>query len=130
MAQNNYFESPFKGVPLNEQVTNPNIIVGKYSYYSGFYHGHSFDDCARYLCPDKEDVDKLIIGNFCSIGTGVSFVMVESSYAAPRAITDPYFVESVEVYQPLPAYYYRKTSPLGEMQTPLLSCRCQLSCLL
>ncbi|MCH9608999.1 MAG: Chloramphenicol acetyltransferase [Chlamydiales bacterium] len=25
--------------------------------------------------PDRDDVDKLIIGSFCSIGTGVSFIM-------------------------------------------------------
>jgi len=72
---NNYFESPFKGVLLQDQVTNPNIIVGKYSYYSGYYHGHSFDDCARYLFPDRDDVDKLIIGDFCSIGSGACFIM-------------------------------------------------------
>jgi chloramphenicol O-acetyltransferase type B len=71
----NFFKSPFKGLPLNKQVTNPNIIVGKYSYYSGYYHGHSFDECARYLMPDRTDVDKLIIGDFCSIGTGASFIM-------------------------------------------------------
>ncbi|STX51863.1 chloramphenicol acetyltransferase [Legionella busanensis] len=75
MSRYNYFENPFKGIPLSEQVTNPNIVVGRHSYYSGYYHGHSFDDCARYLLPDREDVDKLIIGSFCSIGTGVSFVM-------------------------------------------------------
>lgn len=71
----NYFENPFKGVPISEQITNPNIIVGRYSYYSGYYHGHSFDDCARYLMPDREDVDKLMIGSFCSIGSGVAFIM-------------------------------------------------------
>lgn len=71
----NYFQSPFRGVLLSEQVTNPNIIVGKFSYYSGYYHGHSFDDCARYLLPDRDDVDKLIIGSYCSIATGVSFIM-------------------------------------------------------
>lgn len=75
MKNNNYFESPFKGIPLAEQVTNPNILVGRYSYYSGYYHGHSFDDCARYLMPDRDDMDKLIIGSFCSIGSGVSFIM-------------------------------------------------------
>ena len=75
MSKYNYFESPFKGRSLAEQVTNPNIIVGSYSYYSGYYHGHSFDDCARYLMPDRDDVDKLIIGRFCSIGSGVSFIM-------------------------------------------------------
>ncbi|MBR0652359.1 type B chloramphenicol O-acetyltransferase [Roseomonas terrae] len=70
----NFFESPFKGIPLSEQVTHPNIRVGRYSYYSGYYHGHGFDDCARYLLP-QPDADKLIIGSFCSIGTGASFVM-------------------------------------------------------
>lgn len=72
---NNFFESPFKGKIIRDHITNPNIIAGKYSYYSGYYHGHSFDDCARYLFHDRNDVDKLIIGSFCSIGSGVSFVM-------------------------------------------------------
>jgi chloramphenicol O-acetyltransferase type B len=71
----NFFESPFKGEIISEHITNPNIIAGRYSYYSGYYHGHSFDDCARYLMPDRDDVDKLIIGSFCSIGTGASFIM-------------------------------------------------------
>ncbi|WP_186389858.1 type B chloramphenicol O-acetyltransferase [Stappia sp. TSB10P1A] len=71
----NFFDSPFKGKLLSEQVTNPNISVGRYSYYSGYYHGHSFDDCARYLMPDRDDVDRLVIGSFCSIGTGACFMM-------------------------------------------------------
>lgn len=70
----NYFESPFKGVTLDKQVTNPNISVGRYSYYSGYYHGHGFEDCARYLVPD-EGADRLIIGSFCSIGSGAAFIM-------------------------------------------------------
>jgi len=71
----NYFESPFKGKLLTEQVKNPNIKVGRFSYYSGYYHGHSFDDCARYLSPVKNDEDQLVIGSFCSVGTGASFIM-------------------------------------------------------
>ena len=70
----NFFESPFKGIQLDQQVKHPNIVVGRYSYYSGYYHGHSFDDCARYLLPDK-DADKLIVGSFCSIGSGAAFIM-------------------------------------------------------
>ncbi|EKO3437696.1 type B chloramphenicol O-acetyltransferase [Vibrio fluvialis] len=71
----NYFDSPFSGKPLTEQVTNPNIHVGRHSYYSGYYHGHSFDDCVRYLNPDRDDVDRLTIGAFCSIGSGAVFMM-------------------------------------------------------
>ncbi|MBB6484182.1 type B chloramphenicol O-acetyltransferase [Rhizobium lusitanum] len=70
----NFFESPFKGKTLVEQVTHPNILVGRYSYYSGYYHGHSFDDCARFLPPAK-GVDRLIVGSFCSIGSGAAFIM-------------------------------------------------------
>ena len=70
----NFFESPFRGITLDKQVTQPNIRVGRYSYYSGYYHGHSFDDCARFILPD-DDADKLIVGSFCSIGTGAAFIM-------------------------------------------------------
>ena len=71
---NNFFESPFRGITLDRQIENPNIIAGRYSYYSGYYHGHSFDDCARYLLPDP-GVDRLVIGSFCSIGSGAAFIM-------------------------------------------------------
>ena len=70
----NYFESPFRGITLDKQVRNPNLVVGKYSYYSGYYRGHSFEDCARYLLPDK-GADRLVIGSFCSIGSGAAFIM-------------------------------------------------------
>ena len=88
----NLFESPLQGKPLSEQVTNPNIIVGRYSYYSGYYHGHSFDECARYLLPDEDEVDKLIIGSFCSIATGATFVMHgNQGHRAEWASTFPFF---------------------------------------
>lgn len=87
-----HFESPFKGRLLSEQVTNPNIRVGRYSYYSGYYHGHGFDDCARYLLPDRDDVDRLLIGSFCSIGTGASFIMAgNQGHRHDWASTFPFF---------------------------------------
>lgn len=88
----NFFESPFKGRLLSEQVTNPNIQVGRFSYYSGYYHGHGFDDCARYLLPDRDDVDKLIIGSFCSIGSGAAFIMAgNQGHRADWASSYPFF---------------------------------------
>jgi len=87
----NYFASPFKGIPLDEQVTNPNIVVGRYSYYSGWYHGHGFDDCARYLVPDA-GADRLIVGAFCSIGSGAAFVMAgNQGHRADWISTFPFF---------------------------------------
>lgn len=92
MQQDNFFASPFKGLPISEQITNPNIIVGRYSYYSGYYHGHGFDDCAKYLMPDRTDVDKLIIGSFCSIGSGAAFIMAgNQGHRLDWASTFPFF---------------------------------------
>ncbi|MCX5571598.1 type B chloramphenicol O-acetyltransferase [Kaistia nematophila] len=105
----NYFESPFLGKPLTEQVTNPNIVVGRYSYYSGYYHGHSFDDCARYLMPDRSDVDRLVIGSFCSIGSGASFMMASNQGHRNDWVTtfpfffvpeEPAFAGAINAYEP------------------------------
>jgi chloramphenicol O-acetyltransferase type B len=105
----NFFESPFKGKLLSEQVTNPNIVVGRYSYYSGYYHGHSFDECARYLLPDRTDVDRLIIGSFCSIGTGAAFMMAgnqghrndwASSFPFFYMKEEPAFAGALDAYRP------------------------------
>lgn len=105
---NNFFESPFRGKTLDKQAINPNIVVGRYSYYAGYYHGHSFDHCARYLLPD-EGADRLIIGSFCSIGSGVAFIMAGNQghrhdwistfpfYWMPEV---PAFAEAANGYQP------------------------------
>jgi len=71
----NYFENEFSSQLLCETVTHPNISVGTFSYYSGYHHGHSFEHCVRYLDKKRKDVDKLIIGNYCSIGSGAVFMM-------------------------------------------------------
>ncbi|MCG9730803.1 CatB-related O-acetyltransferase [Shewanella sp. Isolate13] len=83
----NEFSSWLDSKKLKQQVTNPNIQVGEYSYYSGFYHGKSFEDQAvRYLLGDGStidvweagvfgEVDKLIIGKFCSIASGACFML-------------------------------------------------------
>lgn len=83
----NEFTSWLESRTLKEQITNPNIEVGDHTYYSGFYHGKSFEDQAvRYLLGDGStsevweagiygEVDKLIIGKFCSIASGACFML-------------------------------------------------------
>lgn len=75
MSIRNPFPSPYQGVRLRGYVKNRNIVVGDHSYYSGYYHGKPFDECALYLHPDRGDVDKLIIGKYCCIASGAQFVM-------------------------------------------------------
>ncbi|WP_414153018.1 CatB-related O-acetyltransferase [Photobacterium leiognathi] len=86
-ALNMQFKTWLESQKLKDTITNPNIEVGDYSYYSGYYHGKSFEDQAvRYLLGDQVtqevwqsgvfgEVDKLIIGKFCSIASGATFMM-------------------------------------------------------
>ena len=55
-------------------MTNPNIIVGDYSYYEDMEEGpESFE---KHVTHHYDFMgDKLIIGKFCSIARGVEFVM-------------------------------------------------------
>jgi len=71
----NYFPNEFTSQLLCDTVKHPNIKVGVFTYYSGFYHKHSFKGCVRYLDKRSKDVDKLIIGKYCSIGSGAVFMM-------------------------------------------------------
>lgn len=112
----NFFESPFKGKIIKDHITNPNIIAGKYSYYSGYYHGHSFDDCARYLFPDRDNVDKLIIGSYCSIGSGATFIMAGNQGHRHDWISSfPFFyMEEVEAFKgALDGYSGAKNTVIG-----------------
>lgn len=72
---NNYRETVF----VNKTIKKcKHILVGDYTLYSGYYHNRSFEDCVMYLDEADnrtENIDKLIIGKFCSIGGGVKFIM-------------------------------------------------------
>ncbi len=59
---------------INSVVTNPNIIVGDYSYYDDSEDGpESFE---KHVTHHYDFMgDKLIIGKFCAIARGVEFVM-------------------------------------------------------
>jgi len=69
------FENQFSSQLLHESVKHINIDIGEFSYYSGYHHGHDFVECVRYLDKKRKDVDRLIIGSYCSIGSGAVFMM-------------------------------------------------------
>ena len=84
----NNFDTWLNSKILKDEINNPNIKVGDFTYYSGYYHKEKFEDvCVRYLLGDGstknykeifgEDFifDKLEIGKFCSIGSGASFIL-------------------------------------------------------
>lgn len=58
---------------LKNIVKNPNILVGDYTYYDDPADVHNFEKNVLYHFDFIGD--KLIIGRFCQIATGVRFVM-------------------------------------------------------
>ena len=58
---------------LNTVVTNPNILVGDYTYYDDPDHPEAFERNVLYHFDFIGD--RLIIGKFCSIAAQVTFIM-------------------------------------------------------
>lgn len=68
---------PMKGFSqicfIKNTVSNPNIIIGDYTYYDDLEDSENFERNVLYHFPFIGD--KLIIGNFCALATGVKFIM-------------------------------------------------------
>ncbi|WP_224485212.1 CatB-related O-acetyltransferase [Robertkochia aurantiaca] len=58
---------------LKNIIKNPNIIVGDYTYYDDFEDVHNFEQNVKYHFDFIGD--KLIIGKFCMIASGATFIM-------------------------------------------------------
>jgi virginiamycin A acetyltransferase len=85
---------PIKGVTrtvyLKNIITNPQIIVGDYTYYDDPEDVYNFEKNVLYLFDFMGD--KLIIGKFCQIATGVRFIMNGSNHAMNGFSTYPFKV--------------------------------------
>lgn len=60
-------------VYLKNIISNPNILVGDYTYYDDFDNPENFEQNVLYHFDFIGD--KLIIGKFCSIASNVKFIM-------------------------------------------------------
>jgi len=85
---------PIEGVTrtcfLKNIITNPQIIVGDYTYYDDPQDIYNFEKNVLYLFDFMKD--KLIIGKFCQIATGVRFIMNGSNHAMDGISTYPFKV--------------------------------------
>jgi virginiamycin A acetyltransferase len=74
---------------LKAVVTNPQIEVGDYSYYHDFDDPTAFETRnVRYLFPFEND--RLVIGRFCAIGHGATFVMNGANHLTDGLSTYPF----------------------------------------
>ena len=83
-------EGVIRTVYLKNIITNPQIIVGDYTYYDDPEDVYNFEKNVLYLFDFMGD--KLIIGKFCQIATGVRFIMNGSNHAMNGFSTYPFKV--------------------------------------
>lgn len=85
---------PMEGFPqvcfINNAITNPNIIVGDYSYYDDPEDSAGFERNVLYHFPFIGD--RLIIGKFCAIARGVKFIMNGANHKLSGFSTYPFYI--------------------------------------
>lgn len=75
---------------LKNIITNPNIIVGDYTYYDDFEDVGNFEKNVKYLFDFTED--KLIIGKFCMIASDVAFIMNGANHLSEAISAYPFAI--------------------------------------
>lgn len=71
---------------IKDCITVPNIIVGDYSYYDDPVDSEGFERNVLY----NYGSDRLIIGKFCAIATGVRFIMGGANHKLDAISTYPF----------------------------------------
>lgn len=85
---------PMAGFPqicfIQNTVTNPNIIIGDYTYYDDSEDSENFERNVLYHFPFVGD--KLIIGKFCAIAQGTKFIMNGANHPLTGFSTYPFYI--------------------------------------
>lgn len=85
---------PMAGFPqvcfIKNTVTNPNIIIGDYTYYDDPEDAENFERNVLYHFPFIGD--RLIIGKFCAIARGVQFIMNGANHQLSGFSTFPFYI--------------------------------------
>lgn len=85
---------PLEGIDrlcfLKNIIKNPNIIVGDYTYYDDFENVENFEKNVKYHFDFVGD--KLIIGRFCMIASGVTFIMNGANHLTDALSTYPFAI--------------------------------------
>ena len=87
-----------KEIYVKPTITNPNIIVGDFTYIAD----SQFESHVTHFYPWSRD--KLIIGKFCHIASGVEFVMNDANHQMNAVSTFPFYTpEGWEMEPPEPS---------------------------
>jgi virginiamycin A acetyltransferase len=73
---------------IKNTVTNPNIVIGDYTYYDDPENSEDFERNVLYHFPFIGD--RLVIGKFCALATGVKFIMNGANHKMSGFSTYPF----------------------------------------
>lgn len=83
---------PMQGFPqicfIRNTVSNPNIIIGDYTYYDDPEDSENFERNVLYHFPFVGD--QLIIGKFCALARGIKFIMNGANHKLDGFSTYPF----------------------------------------
>jgi virginiamycin A acetyltransferase len=86
---------PIEGLPqvcfIKNVVSNPNIIIGDFTYYDVVEESENFESNVLYHFPFVGD-DKLIIGKFCALARKVKFIMNGANHKMSGLSTYPFYI--------------------------------------
>lgn len=75
---------------LKNIIKNPNIEIGDFTYYDDFEDVHNFEKNVKYHFDFIGD--KLVIGKFCMIASGVTFIMNGANHLTNAISTYPFAI--------------------------------------
>ncbi|MGV3593232.1 MAG: Vat family streptogramin A O-acetyltransferase [Gammaproteobacteria bacterium] len=85
---------PMAGFPqvcyIRNTVTNPNIVIGEYTYYDDPDGAENFERNVLYHYPFLGD--KLVIGRFCALARGAKFIMNGANHKMSGFSTYPFYI--------------------------------------
>lgn len=100
---------PMAGFPqvcfIKNVVSNPNIIIGEFTYYDDLEDSENFERNVLYHYPFVGD--KLIIGKFCALATNIKFIMNGANHKMSGLSTYPFgiFGQDWERVMPKPSEF-------------------------
>ena len=75
---------------IKNTISNPNIVVGDYTYYDDPVDSENFERNVLYHFPFVGD--RLIIGKFCAIARGTTFIMNGANHKLNGFSTYPFYI--------------------------------------
>lgn len=85
-----YPRNDHETVYLRNVISDPNIIVGEYTFYNDYVNDPTQFEKNNVLYHYSVNPEKLVIGKFCSIACGAKFIFTSANHAMKSLSTYPF----------------------------------------